>query len=255
MEEKPNYWSVLPANVRYDKDLKANEKILYSEITSLMNKDGYCYASNKYFASLYNVDHSVISRWVNHLVEKGYLESELVYKENSKEIAYRKLTTPLLIKKSIGIDYLVNTPIDYLVKDNNKYISINNNNNNSSSNTIFDFIEINFGRTLNPIEYEVISKWEDNELTRYAIKQAVLNNKYNIKYINTILNNYKLNHITNIAEAEEQEGKFKNRYVAKRKNGLEEFLNAPDWLDKDLQETPMSEAELKNLQKEFEEFV
>ena len=52
MDNKPNYWSVLPADVRYDKELKANEKILYSEITSLMNKDGYCYASNKYFSEL-----------------------------------------------------------------------------------------------------------------------------------------------------------------------------------------------------------
>lgn len=225
MKEKPNYWSILPANVRYDKELKPNEKILYSEITSLMNREGYCYASNKYFASLYNVDPSVISRWVNHLVEKGYLESELVYKENSKEIAYRKLTTPLLIKKSIGIDYLVNTPIDYLVKDNNKYISINNNNNNSSSgDTIFDFIENNFGRLLNPIEYEVISQWEDTELTRYAIKQAVLNSKFNVKYINTILHNYKMCGIRNVQEAEEQERKFKKRYT-KKKDELEEWLN------------------------------
>ena len=53
MDNKPNYWSILPANVRYDNELKPNEKILYSEITSLMNKDGYCYASNKYFSELY----------------------------------------------------------------------------------------------------------------------------------------------------------------------------------------------------------
>ena len=33
----------------------------------------------------------------------------------------------------------------------------------------------------------MIKEWNDNELTRYAIKQAVLNGKYNVKYINTII--------------------------------------------------------------------
>ena len=32
--EKPNYFGILPANVRYDKNLKPMEKILYTEISS-----------------------------------------------------------------------------------------------------------------------------------------------------------------------------------------------------------------------------
>jgi len=41
-KENPNYYSILPANVRYDKKLTPFEKILYSEIVALTNKDGYC---------------------------------------------------------------------------------------------------------------------------------------------------------------------------------------------------------------------
>ncbi|MGE9832701.1 conserved phage C-terminal domain-containing protein, partial [Ligilactobacillus salivarius] len=41
MNEKPGYYSILTANVRYDKRLKANEKLLFSEITALSNKYGY----------------------------------------------------------------------------------------------------------------------------------------------------------------------------------------------------------------------
>ena len=53
--EKPNYYEILPADVRYDKNLKLAEKILYSELTALAYMKGYCYASNSYFANLYEV--------------------------------------------------------------------------------------------------------------------------------------------------------------------------------------------------------
>lgn len=36
--ETPNYYAVIPAEIRYDKKLKANEKLLYGEITALANK-------------------------------------------------------------------------------------------------------------------------------------------------------------------------------------------------------------------------
>ena len=45
--EQPSYYSILTANVRYDKELKANEKLLFSEITALSNRNGYCHATNK----------------------------------------------------------------------------------------------------------------------------------------------------------------------------------------------------------------
>ena len=77
--------------------------------------------------------------------------------------------------------------------------------------SIFDFVEKNFGRTLNPIENEQISEWEDNELTRHAIKQAILNGAYSFRYINKILHNYKMNNIQTVQQAQEADKKFRER--------------------------------------------
>lgn len=81
----------------------------------------------------------------------------------------------------------------------------------SKDNNIYNYLEQNFGRTFNAIEYELISQWEDNELTRYAIKQAVLNNVYNLKYIDSILQNYKRNNIKTVQQAQEKDLKFKEK--------------------------------------------
>ena len=60
MNEQPNYYSIIPAHVRYDKELKPMEVIMYGELTALSNKYGYSYASNNYFAELYNVHKNCI---------------------------------------------------------------------------------------------------------------------------------------------------------------------------------------------------
>ncbi len=79
---KPSFFSILTADVRYDKDLSASEKIFYSELTCLCQADGYCYASNSYFTSLYNCDSRTIRNWITKLVNKNYIKIE--YDESGK---------------------------------------------------------------------------------------------------------------------------------------------------------------------------
>jgi len=117
---KPSYYAIIPANVRYDPNLKANSKLLYGEITALANDLGYCFSTNKYFSELYNVSKETVSRWVKELIDNGHITSEIIYKEDSKEILKRHLR---LFKKPI--DKNVYTPIDKKVKDNNTSININ----------------------------------------------------------------------------------------------------------------------------------
>lgn len=73
MSETVGYYAIIPAAVRYDKDLPPNAKLLYGEITALCNKEGYCFASNEYFANLYGVSKRSITGWIASLEEKGYI--------------------------------------------------------------------------------------------------------------------------------------------------------------------------------------
>ncbi|MET3616759.1 hypothetical protein ABID14_000379 [Peptoniphilus olsenii] len=83
------YYAIIPANVRYDKDLTANAKLLYAEITALANEKGYCWATNGYFAELYGVSNRSIINWINNLEKQGYICTKNIYEEGTKNIKCR----------------------------------------------------------------------------------------------------------------------------------------------------------------------
>mgnify|MGYP003132111449 CR=1 FL=1 len=114
--EKPNYYAIIPAKVRYS-NLKPNAKLLYGEITALSGKTGYCFASNNYFSELYNVNKNTISRWISDLKRLGFITIQIERNSNNQ-----------ITKRIIGIVQKVDTPIDEKVTGNNT--SINNTSNN-----------------------------------------------------------------------------------------------------------------------------
>lgn len=78
----------------------------------------------------------------------------------------------------------------------------------TTTENLFGLIEKTFGRAISSSEYEVVSSWEDNQVTRYAIRQAELARAFNVRYIQRILDVYKKENIKTVAEAEERERKF-----------------------------------------------
>jgi len=85
MKQKPTYYAIISAEVRYDKNLSANAKLLYGEITCLTNENGFCFATNRYFADLYDKSKVTISKWISELVSSGYLSTSYTYKGGIKE--------------------------------------------------------------------------------------------------------------------------------------------------------------------------
>ena len=121
---KPNYYAILPAEVRYSEDLAPNSKLLYAEISALTNKSGKCFAQNSYFAELYNVEKETVSRWISQLEKFGFVKTKVIRNKN-KQVERRYIFVNTSPQKN-------QYPIDKKVKDN-IYTNINNINNNSSN--------------------------------------------------------------------------------------------------------------------------
>jgi len=114
--EKPTFYAIIPARVRYDKTLKPNAKLLYGEITALSSKEGYCFASNRYFSNLYEVNKNTISSWISDLKNKGYISVQIIKEGNE------------VIERRIGINEIMDTPHHQKPKDINTRINTTNNN-------------------------------------------------------------------------------------------------------------------------------
>ena len=133
MEESPNYYAVIPANVRYNENLNSSQKLFYGEITALTQKTGECWASNNYFARLYKVRASSITNWVKQLEKEKLINVK--YIKNGKEIEKRIIT----IIGSQNIDNVVNIMNEgsqnieegYSINRKENNTSINNTSNNN----------------------------------------------------------------------------------------------------------------------------
>ncbi|WP_017211825.1 helix-turn-helix domain-containing protein [Clostridium beijerinckii] len=178
------YYAVIPANIRYDENLTPNAKLLYGEITALANERGYCWATNTYFAELYGVSKTSISKWIKQLVDSGYIKSQIIYKEGTKEILNRYLTIvvggieeklnryPTFINE--GIEDKLSNPIEEKLKDNNTILNNTINNINTISKDIVSSTKVQ----------PIIDKWNELGLqklisinkgtNRYKLLQARL---------------------------------------------------------------------------------
>ncbi len=264
--EQPSYYGILPANVRYDKSLKANEKLLYCEVTSLMNKTGYCWASNKYFANLYGVTERAIKYWIKDLVAKNYLSSKLVYKNgNPKQVEKRILTLPKADTFTTPGEQNITTPGEQnftdIITSSEVVVGGSKKQNQKSESkpqdTEMDVRDISDDETLkqHPLAYYQyafgqsargnlvldiyrLSKVFGNELVNYAFKLAA-NRGYGYDYAKGILGKWFGSGIKTVAQAQTASNDFKRQRQKKANGGLtdpqalaekEKARKLKDWL-------------------------
>ena len=222
--ENPNYYSVIPAKVRYDNELKANEKLLYGEITALSNKEGYCNARNTYFAKIYGKHKDTIQEWISKLKQKGYIETQII-KNDLGRVEERRIYP--IGENAYTYRQKHPHPIGENAYDN--ITSINNKKEKEEGfKKIIDFYENNV-TIITPFVAEDIDKFLeiDNveaDLIVEVIKEAVSRNKRNWKYISTILKNCVDNNIKTANQFRISQEEFKSNKKNPPKEQTEEKI-------------------------------
>lgn len=102
-----------------------------------------------------------------------------------------------------------------------------------SNSNIFGVIEKEFGRTLSPMEYEIIKAWLDNhmseEIITEALKEATFNGVSNLRYIDKIL--YEWEKLGLKTKEDVLNNKMKHRKEREKEKMTEIFDY--DWFDDD----------------------
>lgn len=150
---------------------------------------------------------------INNLCEKQIISINLA--KNANNILEEMLSLDLLYSK-LAMIVMTDTIED---NENNKKIST----------SIFEMFEQEFGRTLSPMEYEIINGWINDgyseELIVEALKEATFNGVSSLRYIDRILIEWKKKNIKNKQDVRKSQKKYK----AKKEETVEVFDY--DWLN------------------------
>ena len=163
------------------------------------------------FASDLNLDIKDVMNYIGTLSDKHFIRVEVM--KNDKG----------LMEEIVLMDDFY-SKLSLITMD-----EINNDSSTDSSN-IYEVIEKEFGRTLSPMEYEIIRAWLDNgmseELIQEAIKEATYNGVSNLRYIDKIL--YEWSKL-GIKTAKDVSDNKKKRAKAKEEASSDVDMDIMDW--------------------------
>jgi SOS-response transcriptional repressor LexA len=119
--DREGYFMIIPEIV-WAADIKDKAKLLYGHITVLVEKKGYCFATNNYFAEKLGVkSKKVISTYLKELEDLNLITTELIYESGSKQVKERRIRVNLY---RIGPGGKINTrPIRKMSGDNKTSIN------------------------------------------------------------------------------------------------------------------------------------
>lgn len=95
--------------------------------------------------------------------------------------------------------------------------------------SIYDMFEKELGRTLSPIEYELVGNWLNNnseEILKLALKEATYNGVSNFRYIDRIIHEWNKKGIKNSEDVMKNKEEFRKRKEAPKVEILDY-----DWLN------------------------
>lgn len=147
------------------------------------------------FSDKLNVNLTEIMNYVGSLTDKGLIRVDVI--KNDKGY----------MEEMIILDDFYNK-LSLVIMDD-----VNESKSDSSKSDVFEIIEKEFGRTLSPIEIEIIRTWLDNnfseDLIKEALKEATFNGVSNLRYIDKILYEWAKSGINTVEAVEEKRKKRK----------------------------------------------
>ena len=258
MTTQPTYFAIIPAHVRYAKTISANAKLLYGDISALCHQQGYCWASNDYFARLYDVSKTSISKWINQLKEQGFVTVELHYKKDSKEIDKRhiKIVEEPMKQNEFTSPTNVIAPIEEKFKEN-KTVNTKKNKTMNKKHPytkehmrLAKMLHINLSKDF-PKEMSKVN------LNVWASEMNLLNRQDGVRIediahmINWLTtNDFWSRHIRHPKKLRET---FE-RLVVESKKGkttTSKTETLPDWFNQSIKETPASEEEMVDIKQKI----
>lgn len=193
--------------------LKWDEFIFMMYLYSIGNK--FLFDPSKFSKDL-NIELMDIMNYISTLTEKHYVEVEVI--KNDKG----------LMEEVVILDGFY---------DKISLMTINevNQSSNSENSNIFEVIEKEFGRTLSPMEYEIIKAWLDGNMSeetiKEAIKEAAFNGVSNLRYIDKILYEWGKAGIKTASDVEKN--RKKRNKVKEADESIDMDIVDWDWFDED----------------------
>lgn len=195
-----------------DLGMSNTELILYIQIKKEQGR-GISFPSMKKLASLMSISEKDLYKVLQSLQTKKLMEIDQFKNDQNQiidfynfKLLYIKLSESLFNEEKILEDF--------------------DNTNSSNSNTkqlLFDQIQLEFGRSLSPIELETINAWikEDKyniELIKASLKEAVLNQVYSLKYMDRILIDWDKKNIKTLEQVQAHISNNKNKFYNPKNN-------------------------------------
>lgn len=193
--------------------LELNEFIFLMYLYNLGNK--FLFDPNKFSDDL-NIELTDVMNYISILTDKGFIRVEVLKNEKG------------LMEEVVLLENFY-SKLALITMD-----EVNNQKQEVDSN-IFEVIEQEFGRTLSPIEYEIIKAWLENnmseELIKEAIKEATFSGVSNLRYIDKILYEWGKLGIKTVKDVEENRKKRNNQKDKESDIDLE--IVDWNWFDED----------------------
>ena len=177
--------------------------------------DSFPFNPSKYSNEL-NLELGIAMNYIDLLTEKGFIQVKVMKNEKG------------LMEEVVLLENFFNKLTIFTMDEVNRSNNVNNSN-------IFEIIEKEFGRTLGPIDYEIIRAWLDNnmseDLIKEALKEATLNGVTTLRYIDKILYEWGKAGIKEIKDVEDMRKKRSEK--AEKDSNIDMEIVDWNWFDDD----------------------